>query len=95
MIWDLEAGWLFMAVAVVAMLGYILGYVLDQIMQQDGFGPFGNMMVISGGFFVGLFAYNSYGYRIQDLREAAVVGLTGAFIALASLAIGRSVFTRL
>lgn len=94
MIWKLSGEWLFIAGAVVTMLSYILGYFIDKIMNSDGFGPFGNMVVISGGSFSGVYAYNWFGYRVDDLREGVAVGLAGAFVLLASAAIGRSLLMR-
>lgn len=94
MIWNLSGGWLFIVIAVVAMFSYILGYFVDKIMISDGFGPFGNMVVIGSGFVGAIYVYNIYGHVVSDAREGAVVGLVGAFITLAAAAIARSVVMR-
>ena len=52
MIWNLEPGWLMMAVAAVIVLALFFGAALDAIMREDGFGPIGNMVLFTGGFFL-------------------------------------------
>lgn len=94
MIWNLSGGWLFIVVAIVAMFSYLLGYFLDKIMINDGFGPFGNMLVIASGFVGGVYVYNLYGHVVSDLREGVVVGLVGAFATLAVSAFGRAFILR-
>lgn len=95
MIWNLDLSWLLFAVAIVLMFGYILGFILDRILLRDGFGPSGNMVAITAGFFAAIYVWNWYGLRIGDLRQAVIVGLSGAFVMLAALAIGKTTLTRL
>jgi predicted cobalt transporter CbtA len=94
MIWNLSAGWLFMAIVVVSMFSYILGYILDRIMERDGFGPGGNMVVIAAGFFAAIYLYNRLGNLVSNMREGVIVGLAGAFVVLATLSLGRALLNR-
>lgn len=94
MIWNLPGGWMFMAIVVVTMFSYILGYLLDRIMEKDGFGPSGNMFVIAGGFFTAIYVYNRLGNHVTNLREAVLVGLAGGFVFLATLSLGRAMLYR-
>ena len=53
------------------------------------------MVAITAGFFAAIYVWNWYGLRIGDLRQAVIVGLSGAFVMLAALAIGKTTLTRL
>ena len=85
MIWNLDSGWLMMAVATVAVLAFFFGAALDAIMREDGFGPTGNMILFTAGFFIAVIAANTYGISLRDLKLAVAWGLGGAFV-LVSLA---------
>ncbi len=87
MLWNLDTSWLMMAVALVAIIAFMFGSALDALMSDDGFGPVGNMVIITVGFFLGILAANYQGIELDDLTLAAVVGLTGSFASLASLAL--------
>lgn len=95
MIWNLDVSWLMMAIAVVSILSFFLGMALDGVMGEDGFGAVGNTVIITTGFFLGIFIANSYGIYLKDLKLAISAGLSGSFICLAMLAISKSVLARL
>lgn len=95
MVWNLDMGWLLMAVVCVGILAFIISMALNAIMGEDGFGATGNAVVITVGFFATIFAANTFGYRLADLREAVVVGMAGSFLCLTALAVGKAVLTRL
>lgn len=95
MVWNLDTGWLLMAVLCVGILAFILSMALNAIMGEDGFGATGNAVVITAGFFGTVFAANVFGYRLSDLREVVVVGMAGAFLCLTALLLGKAVLARL
>jgi hypothetical protein len=95
MLWNLDASWLMMAVATVAVLSYFFGSGLDALMREDGFGSFGNALIISGGFFASILGANQQGYNLRELHVAVLVGLTGAFVVLAALAAVKALLARL
>jgi hypothetical protein len=95
MLWNLDASWLMMAVAVVAVLSFMLGSVLNGVMGDDGFGPTGNMLVITAGFFLSIFTANSWGVSLRDLVMAVGVGLGGAFLCLFGLALLKAGLSRI
>jgi uncharacterized membrane protein YeaQ/YmgE (transglycosylase-associated protein family) len=95
MIWNLEAGWLMMAVAGVAVLALIFGSALDAIMREDGFGPFGNMVLFTAGFFLAVIAANSWGISLRDLKLALGWGLGGAFATVSVLALLKAAASRI
>lgn len=95
MLSNLDVTWIAMAVAVVAIFAFIFGMALDGIMGNEGFGPFGNMVVVTSGFFLAIFAANQYGVEFQDFKMAVATGLCGAFVSLAVLAAIKAGLARL
>lgn len=95
MLWNLEPGWLMMAVAFVAVLAFFFGAALDAIMKEDGFGPVGNMLLFTVGFFAAVLVANSYGIALRDLRLAVAWGLGGAFVLISLLALLKACLARL
>lgn len=95
MLWNLDFGWIMMAVTVVAMLSFLFGLALDGVMGSDGFGALGNMLIVTAGFFLAIFAANSYGVPLRDITWATATGLGGAFLCLAILALCKAGLNRL
>jgi hypothetical protein len=87
MIWNLDPGWLMMAVALVAVLAFFFGSALDAIMREDGFGPTGNMVLFTFGFFMAVIIANTWGISLRDLKLAVAWGLGGAFTTVSLLAL--------
>ncbi|MBL8582872.1 MAG: hypothetical protein JNL61_11690 [Rhizobiaceae bacterium] len=86
MIWNLDPAWLLMAVAFVMVLALFFGAALDAIMREDGFGPIGNMVLFTLGFFGAILLVNYAGINLKDLKLAMGAGLAGAFVSIALLA---------
>lgn len=95
MLWNLDFVWLLLAVTVVSILGFLLSLGLDAIMGSEGFGAFGNMIVVVAGFFLGILVVNWFGIRLADLRLAALTGVGGAFACLFALAAIKGAVSRL
>ncbi|MEO3389320.1 hypothetical protein [Mesorhizobium sp. CAU 1741] len=95
MLWNLGPGWLLMAVAVVAILSFIVALGLNATMGEDGFGATGNAVIITAGFFLAIIAANMLGYRLSDMRFATVTGMCGGFACLAALTFGKALASRL
>ena len=70
MLWKLDPAWLMMAVATVAVLSYYFGTALNAVMRGDGFGPFGNAIIVSISFFVAILFANEHGYNLRELHLA-------------------------
>lgn len=94
MLWNLDTGWLLMAIAAVCVIGFFVGSALESIMGEDGFGPTGNMVVFVAGFFTAIFALNSYGISLRDVTLATSSGLAGAFVSICTLALLKAAVTR-
>ncbi|MDW6026121.1 hypothetical protein SAZ10_30615 [Mesorhizobium sp. BAC0120] len=95
MLWNLDASWLMMAIATVAVLSYFFGAALDALMREDGFGSFGNALIISGSFFASILGANHEGYNLREMHAAVLVGLAGAFVVLVSLAVVKALLARM
>jgi len=95
MVWNLEPGWLMMAVASVVVLALFFGAALDAIMHEDGFGPLGNMLLFTAGFFAAVLIANSYGISLRDLKMAVGYGLGGAFLTVSLLALVKAAAARI
>ena len=95
MLSKLEPAWLMMAIGTVSVLSYYLGSGLHALMRDDGFGSFGNAIIIAGGFFLAIFAANHQGYNLRELHLAIMVGLVGALLILASLTLVRALIRRM
>ncbi len=87
--------WLVMAVVTVALLSFIFGYALDRIMNEDGFGPTGNMVVMTVGFFLGIYFANYFGIRFRHLDMGVGAGVAGGFATLTLLMLAKAVLNRL
>jgi hypothetical protein len=95
MLSKLDPAWLMMAIATVGVLSYFFGSALDALMRDDGFGSFGNAIIIAGGFFLAIIAANYQGYNLRQLHLAIMVGLFGAFLTLTSLTLIRALVRRM
>jgi hypothetical protein len=84
-----------MAVASVMVMAFFFGSALDAIMKEDGFGPTGNMVLFTAGFFLAIIVANSNGINLRDLTRAAAYGLGGAFLLVSVLALLRAGIQRL
>ncbi len=74
---------------------FFLGNAMDGVFKGDGFGIFGNMIVIAAGFFIGIWVSRYIGYPIGNFRFGIVVGLTGSFVSLLVLAVLKNLLNRL
>jgi hypothetical protein len=95
MLMNLDPTWMMMAFTVVAILSFIFGMALDGLLGSEGFGPIGNTVVVTSGFFLGIFAANFMGFQFYDLKTAAATGLCGAFACLGVLAMIKAGLARM
>ncbi|WP_157018804.1 hypothetical protein [Mesorhizobium xinjiangense] len=95
MIANLGVFWLIMAMGTVAILSFILSLALDAIIGQDGVGGVGGMILMTGGFFGGLYGLNHFGMRFRDIQDGAVAGMACALAAFAVILLGKAVVRRI
>ena len=74
---------------------FFLGNAMDGVLGNDGFGIFGNMVIIVAGFLVGLWFGKYYGYSVTTFRIGVIAGLIGSFTCLLSLCVVKSILNRL
>jgi uncharacterized membrane protein YeaQ/YmgE (transglycosylase-associated protein family) len=95
MLSNLDFGWLAMAVAAVAIFSFIFGLALDALISDDGFGAIGNMLVLTVGFFLAIVVANRYGHDFDELLNACLFGLGGAFTCFSALTLAKAGLSRL
>lgn len=95
MVWNLGLWWLVLAATAVFILSFILALALDALLGGEGFGATGNTVVLTVGFFGGVYGANMAGYRLADAQAAIVTGLGGAFLLLAALVVVKAAMRRL
>jgi hypothetical protein len=95
MLWSLDPIWLALTIGMVAILSYLLGIVVDALVDDDAFGPVGNMLILMSGFVTAILAANHEGVAFRGLDTATGVGLAGAFTAIILFAIAKAGLERL
>ena len=78
----------------ITMCCFFLGHAMDNILQDEGYGAYGNMSVMIAGFLAGLYVTSQLGYSMRDYRLASAGGLIGAFTLLAVLVFSRNLLRR-
>jgi hypothetical protein len=73
---------------------FFLGHAMHNILEDEGYGPYGNSTVMFAGFIAGLYATRYLGYSMRDFRLASSGGLIGAFTLLAFLVLWRNILRR-
>jgi len=95
MLWNLAPIWLAMAITMVVILTFMVGLAVDALVDDDAFGPVGNMVVMTGGFFVVIVAANHQGIAFHSLGQAVSAGLVGAFAMISLLSLVKAGLARL
>lgn len=90
----LNADTLSFVLVLITICCFFLGHVMDNILNDEGYGAYGNMTVMMAGFIVGLYTTSYLGYNMRDFRLASTGGLIGAFALLAFLVFSRNLMRR-
>jgi hypothetical protein len=91
---NLNADTLTFVIVLITICCFFLGHAMDNILDDEGYGAYGNMGVMWVGFVLGLYATSYLGYNMRDYRLAALGGLIGSFSLLGAGVLSRSVFRR-
>lgn len=78
----------------IAVSGYFLGAAMDGVLQGDGFGTIGNMVVMMAGAFIGLQVSPMIEVPLDPTVTQGVAAVSGAFIFLALLATIKGLLAR-
>ena len=65
MLWDLAKADFIVSFAFVCAIAFVCGWIADRALGYSGFGVIGNWLLLLTGAYVGLYAYNLYGYRFD------------------------------
>jgi hypothetical protein len=79
--------WLVLGIATMGMLAFLIGNAIDRLINENGFGPVGNAIVITAGFFLSIYLANRHGIRFRGLEVACYFGIISAMGTLLTLTI--------
>ena len=77
------------------MAAFLVGQAMHGIMRDQGFGVFGNALVLASGFIVGLSAAGRLGYGSAGVDRLTVIAVAAAFCSLMLLAFIKRFILRL
>ena len=73
---------------------FFVGHAMDGVLGSLGFGVLGNMLVMTTGLFLGLFAADIVGLAVSKIEVLAAAGIVGAFGSLLVLVLLKHLFMR-
>lgn len=91
---QMDAQTLLVVTFAIAVSGYFLGAAMDGVLQGDGFGTIGNMVILMAGAFIGLRVGPMIELPLEPAVAQGVSAVSGAFIVLAVLATIKGVLAR-
>lgn len=80
-------------VAMVCIMSYFVGTFMDSLLEGDGFGTLGNMMLLIAGTLLGFYFCDNYVYGTNPVNFA-LVGISGGFLCLAVFSLSKAVLNR-
>jgi hypothetical protein len=85
---------LIFVVSLITIAAFFLGQAMDKVLGDEGFGPYGNMMVFWVGFVIGLMGASYLGFNMRNYQLAAAGGIVGAFATLTVVVLIRNIMRR-
>ena len=79
----------------VVIMSFFVASALDGVMESDGFGMFGNLIIVVTGFYLGIWVADNYNLVSNNLTYYAIAGFSGSFLALFVLTIIKSLLGRI
>lgn len=74
---------------------YFIGYAMNGVMQQDGFGVLMNTTILVAGGFLGFYASDRIYLPLDSVTVTSVMVVSGGFLSLAILAALKGLLRRL
>ena len=74
---------------------YFIGYAMDGVMGDDGFGILPNAIILIAGGFLGFYATRYIHLPINDMTQNGVAVVAGGFASLALLAMLKALAQRM
>jgi hypothetical protein len=91
---SLSSEWAAIFSILALMLGYVVGQAMDSLIGRQGFGVGGNMIILAGGFYIGLRIGEGYHIDFSTPESAMAIGICGAFVSLFALALAKRLLLR-
>ena len=86
---------MFLFLALISSAGaYFVGFAMNGVLEEDGFGVFLNTLILIAGGFLGFHATRYVHLPIPTTSMQAMLVVSGAFLSLALLAIMKNVARR-
>ncbi|OXT02703.1 hypothetical protein B7H23_07410 [Notoacmeibacter marinus] len=80
---------------IIACILLVSGFALNNMLDEDGYGPFGNTAILMLGFFGVLKALPELGYRVYTLPSVIFIGFGGAFGLIMLMVILKAALSRM
>lgn len=93
MVMGIPMEWLAIVTVLACMVAFFIGQAMHGVMRDQGFGVFGNMLILSSGFALGVFAADHLRWRLAP-DELTALGLASAFSSLFLLAVAKRVLLK-
>ena len=78
-----------------AACGFFGGLAMNGVLEDDGFGVIGNMVILIAGALIGLHLGGMVHLPLEGMTADAVKAVTGGFVCLTVLALVKNVLSRL
>lgn len=83
-----------MLLLIVGVAGFFGGLAMDGVLEEDGFGVIGNMLILIAGAVIGIQFGGAIRLPFESTIADAVRAISGAFICLTILALTKNVLRR-
>lgn len=80
-------------VAIVCIMSFFVGTFMHGLLEADGFGPLGNMMLLVAGTLLGFYFCDMYIYGNNPVYFA-LVGISGGFLCLAICSLSKAMLNK-
>lgn len=94
MLADMDMTVLMIVVLALGAAGFFTGLAMDGVLQEDGFGVVGNMLILVFGALIGVQYGSTVRLPLDALTADAVRGVSGAFVCLTALALIKNMLSR-
>jgi hypothetical protein len=91
---QLSAEWFLVFLAILLMASFVVGQAMNAVMGRQGFGAFGNMVVLAIGFYVGLCAGEAMRIDLRAIEIRFGFAVATAFAVLFALTLLKRLFLR-
>lgn len=80
---------------VLAACGFFGGLAMNGVLEGDGFGVVGNMVILIAGALIGIYLGSAVRLPLEAMTADAVRAVSGGFVCLTTLALLKNLLSRL